>query len=149
MVSIHVEMLEQWWQSCQRCCRRRLARQRTRAFRNTCPFSPVLHIFKAAAPAALRERVPTLIETRNGLQWTYPDPAVDGGAQGSPSGKGKNFDRMIAGAFYNIEGRRFHPTDVELRLRDQEIDGLSGEVLYGILAVDGSLKDDPETLNFV
>lgn len=30
------------------------------------------NIFKAAAPAALRERVPTLIETRDGLQWTYP-----------------------------------------------------------------------------
>jgi len=70
-------------------------------------------------------------------------------SQGRPQGKGKNFERMIAGGFYDIEGRRFHPTDVELRVRDQELDGLSGEVLYGILAVDGSLKDDPDVLAFV
>lgn len=105
-------------------------------------------IFKMAAPTRLRDRVPTLIDTPDGRQWTYPGRPWMGGAQGKPSGKGKNFDRMIAGGFYNIEGRRFHPTDVELRLRDQDIDGLSGEVLYGILAMDGSLKDDPEVLAF-
>jgi predicted TIM-barrel fold metal-dependent hydrolase len=106
-------------------------------------------IFKEAAPTDLRDRVPTLIETPAGRQWTYPGRPWMGGAQGKPTGKGKNFERMTAGGFYDVDGRRFHPTDVELRLRDQDMDGLSGEVLYGILAVDGSLKDDPDVLTFV
>ena len=72
-----------------------------------------------------------------------------GGAQGKPGGKGKNYDRMIATGFYDVQDGRFHPSDAELRLRDQDMDGLSGEVLYGILAVDGSLKDDPEALAYV
>ena len=106
-------------------------------------------IFKEAAPAHLRDRVPTLIDTPTGRQWTYPGRPWMGGAQGKPGGKGKNFDRMIAAGFYDVQDGRFHPTDVELRLHDQDMDGLSGEVLYGILAVDGSLKDDPEALAFV
>jgi predicted TIM-barrel fold metal-dependent hydrolase len=106
-------------------------------------------IFKAAAPAQLRDRVPTLIDTPSGRQWTYPGRPWMGGAQGRPTGKGKNLERMLAAGFYDVEDRRFHPTDVELRLRDQDMDGLSGEVMYGILAVDGSLKDDPDVLGFV
>ena len=38
-------------------------------------------MFKEAAPNELRDRVPTLIETPDGLQWTYR-PALDGWRSG-------------------------------------------------------------------
>ena len=41
-----------------------------------------------------------------------------------------------------------HPTSVELRVHDQDLDGLVAEVLYGMLGMDNSLRNDPEALSF-
>lgn len=97
-------------------------------------------IFKENAPAALKERVPTITARR---------PALPAAASLDP-----NFQRMSpsyyrmaeAGLYQDVEKGIFRPGTPELRAKDQELDGLSGEVIYGVLGLNGRLKEDPEAL---
>src|SRR5579872_3166597 len=100
------------------------------------------NIFLDAAPAALKDRVPFLSE---GGRWTYPGRAAAPPAQNSATAEGKNYARMRATDFYkDAAAGRPHPSNVELRLRDQDLDGLAAEVIYGPLGMDNGLREDPE-----
>src|SRR5262245_12288735 len=104
-------------------------------------------LFVREAPAAFRERVPQLIDRPDGPTWVvqgrqigvYPD--VLSGFRYRP-GIGPQVERMAASGLYRDgeKGLR-RPTTPELRVGDQELDGVDGEVIYGILNLDSRLRD--------
>ena len=56
------------------------------------------------------------------------------------SGEDVRLDRMAkAGFFDGVSNGIYHPADPELRVKDQDIDGIDAEVIYGILGVGGGV----------
>jgi predicted TIM-barrel fold metal-dependent hydrolase len=114
---------------------------------------PVLptRLFSDAAPAHLRERVPHVVERDGAQVWINGKGAYLGhvggiGAHGAPRGYHTNprIERMAAEGIYDDQARGVMRTAIpELRAKDQERDGVSAEVVYGILlTIDG--LGDPE-----
>jgi len=102
-------------------------------------------IFHKAAPAALKDRVPRYVE---GEGWSVRGKPIFRGAGKYP--KSKVSDRIRATGFVDDMERGINrPGTAERRIADQKLDGLSGEVIYGLLGLDRSLKDDPEAVRFV
>ena len=107
-------------------------------------------LFTANAPGALRDRMPYVVEGRKGLQWVAKNGAKFGLMNGMGSagreyvpGEIHRSDRMASTGLYD-DGRKGirRLTDPELRLKDQERDGVQAEVLYGILGASMRLHDD-------
>lgn len=98
-------------------------------------------LFTSRVPAALRSRVPRVVEQSDGPRWVWGDgielARVGGsGHTGIPYTKGQTarFDRMNESGFWDdIAAGVFHPTDPALRLATQDRDGIVGEVVYGVL----------------
>ena len=105
-------------------------------------------LFTSNAPAHLQDKMPRVKDTEDGEQWFAGDRqlgCVGGAGIGlQPSlfwdpyvaGVNERLDRMEEKNFFT-DARQglFHPTTPELRIRDQDTDGISGEVLYGVLAL--------------
>jgi predicted TIM-barrel fold metal-dependent hydrolase len=107
-------------------------------------------LFTANAPAALKDRMPFVAEGRKGMQWVANNGAKFGLVNGMGSagreyvpGEIHRSDRMASTGLYD-DGRKGirRLTDPELRLKDQERDGVQAEVLYGVLGASMRLKDD-------
>ena len=107
-------------------------------------------LFTANAAAALKERMPHVVEGRKGMQWVANNGAQFGLMNGMGSagrqyvpGEIHRSDRMASTGLYD-DGRKGirRLTDPELRLKDQERDGVQAEVLYGILGASMRLHDD-------
>ena len=103
------------------------------------------------APANLREQVPQVREASDGPRWY-----AEGKELGVFGGLGFGFDRVQRGYSKHVE-KMFevgfyeggpHPTTPALRLKDQEIDGIDAEVMYGILGV-GQRLQAPELIQTV
>jgi len=90
-------------------------------------------------------RVPKIVETEQGPRWfadgidlvTLPQSSQADMAL-PKRGVSKHIDRMYEAGFYDGGS---HPVTPELRLKDQEIDGVDAEVIYGIFAVHRMIKD--------
>lgn len=101
------------------------------------------------APAELRDRMPRVVESERGRVWRSHQGASLGlaggmGSAGRPYQPGEihRSDRMAAQGLYEDQGRGImRPTIPELRIKDQDLDGISGEVLYGILGAINRLGD--------
>ena len=101
-------------------------------------------LFITRAPAHLQYAMPRVEETEDGRWWKIEDAVISRVAGSGLSGTGEKYvpgfslhlDKMEEEGFFSdaAEGL-YHPTTPELRIRDQEIDGISGEVIYGILGV--------------
>ena len=110
-------------------------------------------LWRDHAPAALRDRMPRVVETERGRIWQShqgtPLGLVGGmGSAGRPYVPGEihRSDRMAAEGLYDDQARGImRPAIPELRVKDQERDGLSGEVLYGILGAAQRLADPEVT----
>src|SRR6266404_6044472 len=107
-------------------------------------------LFTANAAAGLRDRMPHVVDSPKGPTWITKKGANLGffcgmGSAGRQYVPGRIYrsDRMAATGLYS-DGKRGirRLTDPELRLRDQDLDGVQGEVLYGILGATGRLNDD-------
>jgi predicted TIM-barrel fold metal-dependent hydrolase len=107
-------------------------------------------LFTSNASAAMQERMPYVAETDNGKRWVTKQGADFGlmngmGSAGRPyiPGQIHRSDRMASTGLYE-DGKNGirRPTDPELRLRDQERDGVQAEILYGILGATMRLNDD-------
>ncbi|MEE9150090.1 MAG: amidohydrolase family protein [Candidatus Tectomicrobia bacterium] len=103
------------------------------------------------APGQWQELVPQVRQTPDGPRW-YAEGKELGvfGGLGfgfSPVQRGysKHVDKMFDVGFY--EGGP-HPTTPGLRLKDQELDGIDAEVMYGILGV-GMRLENPELIRVV
>jgi len=106
-------------------------------------------LFTANASAALKERMPFVTEGRKGPKWVSRSGAEFGLVNGMGSagreyvpGQIHRSDRMAEQGLYE-DGKRGirRLTEPELRIKDQDLDGIQGEVLYGILGTAGRLND--------
>ena len=108
-------------------------------------------LWTRSAPAKWRAEVPQVRETDDGPHWF-----VEGKDLGVFGGLGFGFDRVQRGYSKHVE-KMFevgfyeggpHPTTPALRLKDQDLDGIDAEVMYGILGV-GARMTDPELIKVV
>ena len=102
-------------------------------------------LFVSNAPAKWKDQAPRVVETEEGSHWfAGAEDLVKGplgriADVGLPNrGVSKRYDRMAEFGFY--EGGP-HPTTPELRLRDQDTDGVDAEVIYGVLGLGMLVKD--------
>jgi len=108
-------------------------------------------LFTGAAPEALKDRMPYVVDGDKGPKWVSRNGAEFGLVNGMGSA-GREYvpgvinrsDRMAAEGLYD-DGkagiRRL--TEPDLRIKDQDRDGIQAEVLYGVLGASARL-DDPE-----
>src|SRR3954470_1935439 len=107
-------------------------------------------LFTANAAAAFRDRMPFVTEGPRGREWVTKNGASFGLDAGMGSagrayepGKIHRSDRMASTGLYDDEQKRVRRlTNPDLRLKDQDRDGIQAEVLYGILGATGRLNDD-------
>ncbi len=113
-------------------------------------------LFTSHAPAALKDKVPQVVETARGKRWQ-----AEGADLGQVAGVGSSgrdpkdlkddarVQRMAQTGLYDDGAKGvFRPTTPELRIKDQQLDGIEAEVLYGILGVADKLKS-PEAATLV
>ena len=108
-------------------------------------------LFVENASAAMKERMPYVRESEDGPVWVSNQGAYFGLQNGMGSA-GRNYvpgqihrsDRMASTGLYE-DGKKGirRITDPELRIGDQDLDGVQGEVLYGILGAAQRLGDPP------
>lgn len=106
-------------------------------------------LWREGAPPSLRERMPRVVDSPNGRIWQSqkgePLGLVGGmGSAGRPYVRGEihRSDRMAEQGLYEDQAKGImRPAIPELRIADQDLDGVAGEVLYGILGVVGRLND--------
>ncbi|MFQ5764494.1 MAG: hypothetical protein ACE5GT_06160, partial [Rhodospirillales bacterium] len=106
-------------------------------------------LFTANARDGLKDRMPYVADGDKGPVWVSRNGAYFGLQNGMGSG-GREYvpgqihrsDRMAAEGLYD-DGRKGirRLTDPELRIKDQDRDGVQAEVLYGILGASQRLKD--------
>jgi uncharacterized protein len=107
-------------------------------------------LFTSNARKELKDRMPYVTESSKGPRWV----SKNGGNFGLMNGMGSagreyvpgqihRSDRMASTGLYD-DGRKGirRLTDPELRLKDQDRDGVQAEVLYGILGASMRLNDD-------
>jgi len=111
-------------------------------------------LFVGNAPSAWKDRMPYVTEGTQGPAWTTKKGASLGRPCGMGSagreyvpGKIHRSDRMAATGLYD-DGKRGirRLTEPELRIKDQDLDGVQGEVLYGILGATGRMNDPEATV---
>jgi uncharacterized protein len=107
-------------------------------------------LFTDNSPAKLKDRMPYVIEGRSGKRWVAKNGANFGLMNGMGSagreyvpGQIHRSDRMASTGLYE-DGKKGirRLSDPELRLKDQERDGVQAEVLYGILGASMRINDD-------
>ncbi len=100
-----------------------------------------------------KERVPHIVETEEGKIWASEGQKLSRfGYYGPGPTAGKRGEILIREGF--ASGEKTSPADPVLRRQDQERDGVSGEVIYGILGLSkgltgGSGLSDPELVAVV
>jgi predicted TIM-barrel fold metal-dependent hydrolase len=107
-------------------------------------------LFTANAPAALKERMPYVTDGPRGKEWVTKNGASFGLMNGMGSagrlyepGKIHRSDRMASTGLYEDGQKGIRRlTDPDLRLKEQDRDGVQAEVLYGILGATSRLNDD-------
>ena len=96
------------------------------------------------APARFRDLVPQVRQTPDGPRWYAEEKEL-----GVFGGLGFGFDRVQRGFSKHVE-KMFevgfyeggpHPTTPDLRLKDQDLDGIDAEVMYGILGIGLRMQD--------
>jgi uncharacterized protein len=114
-------------------------------------------LFISNASAAMKDRMPHVTDGPKGPRWVTKHGANLGLLNGMGSagreyvpGKIHRSDRMASTGLYE-DGKRGirRLTDPELRLKDQERDGVQAEVLYGILGATRRLNDPEAAVELV
>jgi predicted TIM-barrel fold metal-dependent hydrolase len=113
-------------------------------------------LFRENAPSRLKEKMPKVVDSAEGKIWaSYQGTSL--GLVGGMGSAGRRYvpgeihrsDRMAATGLYKDQsGGLMRTTIPELRLRDQDRDGVVGEVIYGILGAANRLND-PEVVDAV
>src|SRR5258707_2083401 len=107
-------------------------------------------LFTANAPAAVKERMPYVTDGPRGKEWVTKNGASFGLMNGMGSA-GRQYvpgvihrsDRMASTGLYEDGQKGIRRlTDPDLRLKEQDRDGVQAEVLYGILGATSRLNDD-------
>ena len=103
-------------------------------------------LFVSNAPARYKDRMPQVRDTDEGKRWYMQGRPLAWVAAAVPEssweryepGRSRRLDRMEEMGFFS-DGQNgiFRPTTPVLRVKDQDLDGVSGEVIYGILGLEG------------
>ena len=106
-------------------------------------------LFTANAPADMKDRMPFVTDGEKGPVWVS-NKGAQFGLQNGMGSAGREYvpgqihrsDRMAAQGLYD-DGKKGirRLTDPDLRIKDQDLDGIQGEVLYGILGASARLGD--------
>jgi len=106
-------------------------------------------LFTENASSVLRERMPYVADGPGGRRWTTKK-GVNLGLENGMGSAGRQYvpgkihrsDRMAETGLYE-DGKRGirRLTEPELRVKDQDRDGVQAEVLYGVLGATGRLED--------
>ena len=106
-------------------------------------------LFVSNAPQGLKQRMPRVQDTDKGARWIVDGKdycSAGGGGFGSGDreeyvpGESRHLDRMADVGFFEGVGKGiYHPVDPGLRIKDQDIDGVDAEVIYGVLGVGGGM----------
>ncbi|MDH3703332.1 MAG: amidohydrolase [Alphaproteobacteria bacterium] len=106
-------------------------------------------LFTSNASAAMKDRMPYVTDGEKGPTWVSKKGAMFGLVNGMGSA-GREYvpgvihrsDRMAETGLYS-DGKKGirRLTDPDLRLKDQDLDGVQAEVLYGILGTSQRLED--------
>src|SRR5713101_6309616 len=114
-------------------------------------------LFTKNAAAALKERMPHVVEGPKGPEWVSAKGAKFGLVNGMGSA-GREYvpgvihrsDRMASTGLYD-DGKKGirRLTEPSLRLGDQDRDGVQAEVLYGVLGSSGRLNDPEAALEML
>ena len=107
-------------------------------------------LFTTNSGAAFKDRMPFVAEGPRGREWVTKNGASFGVDTGMGSagrvyepGKIHRSDRMATTGLYDGEQKQIRRlTNPDLRLVDQDRDGIQAEVLYGILGATMRLNDD-------
>jgi predicted TIM-barrel fold metal-dependent hydrolase len=114
-------------------------------------------LFTRRASAAMRDRMPYVTEGPRGPMWVTKKGGNFGLANGMGSagreyvpGQIHRSDRMASTGLYE-DGKRGirRLSDPELRLRDQDRDGVQAEVLYGILGSSTRMSDPDAAVEMI
>ena len=93
-------------------------------------------VFVSSASSANRDKLPRRIEVEDGYEWWAGDLLVSMRGRGQRTGTPETTDRIAKLAqssfFDDAERGMPHPASVELRLKDQDVDGVDAEVIYGL-----------------
>ena len=102
-------------------------------------------LFVSNVPAKWKDVAPQIVETAQGKRWfsegrdlTDLHGFMVANIDPPPRGTWKTVDRMLDSGFY--EGPP-HPTTPDLRVKDQDLDGVNAEVIYGILGIGWCVTD--------
>ena len=106
------------------------------------------NLFTDNAPAHLKDKMPYVANQKNGGKaWEIEGEYMCGAGVGGNltkdfaayvPGQSHHLDRMAeVGFFDGLEKGINHPSDPQLRIKDQDIDGVDAEVMYGILGIGG------------
>jgi predicted TIM-barrel fold metal-dependent hydrolase len=106
-------------------------------------------LFTDRASAAMRDRMPYVTDGPKGKIWVTKKGANLGRMNGMGSagreyipGRIHRADRMASTGLYDDGNKGIRRlTDPDLRVKDQDRDGVRGEVLYGVLGATGRLND--------
>ena len=114
-------------------------------------------LFTSRAAAKFKDRMPHVIDGPKGPEWVSAKGAKFGLVNGMGSA-GREYvpgiihrsDRMASTGLYD-DGKKGirRLTEVDLRLKDQERDGVQAEVLYGVLGSSGRLNDPEAALEML
>jgi predicted TIM-barrel fold metal-dependent hydrolase len=113
-------------------------------------------LFAANAPSKFQAKAPKVVEIDGRRVWQSDGVTLAAVAGLGFSGRDKpalgvaqHIDRMFGtGIFDDAASGTLRPTTANLRIKDQELDGVDAEVLYGILGV-GQLLADQALVTFI
>ena len=106
-------------------------------------------LFVSNSVGELKDLMPQVKETEDGPRWF----AEGGNIMGRPGaigvsltarlpGQSKRVERMFEAGFYDGQ---YHPSTPDLRIKDQDVDGIDAEVIYGVLGM-AAYIENPEVL---
>src|SRR6266446_6444438 len=111
-------------------------------------------LFVSNASHAMKDRMPYVTQGPDGPKWVTKSGVDLGFANGKGAtgamasgykyvaGENDRADRMAATGLYVDGGQGiFRPTTPELRLQDQDRDGIQAEVMYGLHKAGSMMKD--------
>ena len=106
-------------------------------------------LFESSVRADMKDKMPRVVETSSGRRWmaTGTDLGVVGqnvDQSTFSTEMGTRWNAMIAAGFYDEPEKGYHPTTPELRIKDQDKDGVDAEVIYGLLRISALLNDNEQ-----